>query len=205
MEPLKVVHSISATLFNHTNIINISSIRFESPKYNTYVILFTMIKQLPNWNQIRFKVDYENAAMHYLLWMAALTTTTKRSLRKDVNYKITNGQEDPKNKLMVSLSSVQEETMNGWTYIISRYDGDGQQIQKNMKYLKTQWLREEFLEIWCVFGETLRTYNLIKGWHNKLIKTDAKKNPNKTHYTYTVRNIQRQKNEEPPKNDQRSQ
>lgn len=76
----------------------------------------------------------------------------KAIFKKGRELKMSNSH-DPKKKRMVSLSAIlplvpEEEIMNGWAYIVSRYDCDDDQIKKNKKYMKNQWLKEEFLKVW---------------------------------------------------------
>lgn len=212
------IHGDIGSTINHTNIIPLVYALMSHRNTEAYVILFSIIKsQLPNWNPIIFKVDYEKAAMRAIATVFPSIAVkgcyyhyNKAIFKKGRELHITNTQ-DPKKKRMVSLSAVlpllpQEEIMNGWEYIISRYDDNDPQIQKFVNYMKKQWLHEDFLKVWCAFGETHRTTNFIEGWHHKLNKAVGKKNPNlmqlllilkEDSQLYTVRNIQHQNNTQP--------
>lgn len=128
-----------------------------------YVILFSIIKsQLPNWNPIIFKVDYEKAAMRAIATVFPSIAVkgcyyhyNKAIFKKGRELHITNTQ-DPKKKRMVSLSTVlpllpQEEIMNGWAYIISRYDDNPKICEL---YEKAMAPRRFFKSLVCFWGDS---------------------------------------------------
>lgn len=41
-----------------------------------------------------------------------------------------------------------------------------------------QWLQDDFIKTWCVFGQTHRTTNLVEAWNNKIKKRVIIKKPN---------------------------
>lgn len=189
-------------------------------KTDTYIRLFIMIKsQLPNWNPVKYKVDYEKAAINAILSVFPLVIVkgcyfhyNQAIFKKGRELKMTKS-DDIKMRRMVQLSAVlpllpQNEIINGWVYINARYGTEEKEKKKFIKYMEKQWLREEFIKTWCVFGEVHRTTNALESWHNKLNKTVGKKNPNMMHFLqtlkedsslHTVRNIQRQNNIRPCK------
>lgn len=46
------------------------------------------------------------------------------------------------------------------------------------RYMANQWIKEEFLNVICVFSKLHRITNFLEGWHNKLTKLQKKKRPN---------------------------
>lgn len=44
--------------------------------------------------------------------------------------------------------------------------------------MERQWLIEEFINVWSVYGQQYRTTNYIEGWHNKLNHEFGTKHPN---------------------------
>lgn len=53
--------------------------------------------------------------------------------------------------------------------------------------METQWLQDDFIKTWCVFGDAHRTTNALESWHSKLNKTMGKKNPNIMHFLHTIK------------------
>lgn len=45
-----------------------------------------------------------------------------------------------------------------------------------------QWLKEDFIQTWNVYGSQHRTTNCLEGWHNKLNREVGKKEPNIIHF-----------------------
>lgn len=73
----------------------------------------------------------------------------------------------------------EEKFLEGWAYIYKRYGIDGdKQINKFIKYMEKQWLIDDFIKVWCVYGDTHRTTNFLEGCHNKLNKAVGKISPN---------------------------
>lgn len=77
------------------------------------------------------------------------------------------------------------EILNGWKYI-TRKNTQEDDIKKFRAYMEKQWMIDEFIKVWCVYGEQHRTTNALESWHHKLNHTIGKKNPNIIHFLKTL-------------------
>lgn len=66
--------------------------------------------------------------------------------------------------------------MEGWFYVASQ-SPDNQNSERFRRCMLSQWIKEDFIKVLCVFGETHRTTNFLEGWHHKLNPAISKKNP----------------------------
>lgn len=76
--------------------------------------------------------------------------------------------------------------MKGWSYI-TRKPCEDENIKKIRTYMERQWLKEEFMNVWSVYGQQHRTTNYIEGWHNKLNHEIGTKHPNLVHLLSVLR------------------
>lgn len=189
---LYTIHGDIGSTINQTNIVPLLYALMSRRDTQSYVILFNLIKSvLPGWNPQKFKVDYERAVInavteifpgievkgcfyHYnrAIWTKSRNLGIDRSQDKIIIR-------------MVALSAVLpllplEEIMNGWQYIIRNAKDDPETV-KFIQYMERQWLREDFLKIWCAYGEQHRTTNSLEAWHFKLYRAVSKKSPNLMH------------------------
>lgn len=156
-------------------------------KKETYEILFSLVKsQIKDWNPNYFTSDFEEAAMSAIcaifpqisihgcyyhfnnaIWKKGreLNLTKNKTLRRQV-----------------ALSAVlpllpEERIFEGWFYVAAESPNDSQS-EKFRKYMLSQWLRPNFIKVWCSFDKRHRTNNFAEGWHYKLNSAIGKKNPN---------------------------
>lgn len=213
-DELYTIHGDTGSTVQHTNIVPLVYALMSNRKTESYVILFHMIKsQLPDWNPTKFKIDYEKAVMKAIaiVFPSAIIKGcyyhyNKAIFKKGKDLNLTKSQ-DLKGVRLVQLSAVLpllpvNEILNGWMYIICRYgDSEDTGTKVFIKYMERQWLREDFLKVWCVVGEAHRTTNALEAWHNKLNKMIGMKNPNLMNFLrtikedssqHTVRNIMQQ-------------
>lgn len=217
---LYTIHADTGSIIDHTNIKPLVYALMSDRKTKTYEILFRIMKsQLPKWNPLKFMVDYEKAVMKAIAVVFPSTTTkgcyyhyNKAIFKKGKALNMTTSP-DLKEVRMIQLSAVlplipEHEIFHGWVYIIARYgDGDDTGSKKKfINYMEKEWLREDFIKVWCVFGESHRTTNALEAWHSKINRAMQVKNPNIMHFLHvlkddssqcTVRNILEQQNKSP--------
>lgn len=131
----------------HTNIIPVVNALMNKRTENSYIILFQIIKsQLPEWNPVKFKTDYEKAAMNAIIKVIGQSVTVKGCyyhynkaiFKKGKQLKITmRTSKDPKEVRLVQLSAVlpllpENEIINGWVYITLRYGYNNSNSTKKM-------------------------------------------------------------------------
>ncbi|KAF9411156.1 hypothetical protein HW555_005746 [Spodoptera exigua] len=148
--------------------------------------------RLPEWNPTKFKLDYEKAAINAIIKVFPTVIIKgcyyhyNKAKRKKPEYDLTNVTRFEGVSAILPLLS-ENEIINGWDYIIARYgDSEGTGTKKFINYMEKQWLREEYLKVWCVFGDAHRTTNALESWHNKLNKTIGTKHPNIMHFLHTI-------------------
>lgn len=198
---LYTIHVDTGSTINHTNITPVIYALMTNKTMQSYLILFQMIKsQLPDWNPTKFKLDYEKAAMNAIIKVFPTVIIkgcyyhyNKAIFKKGKSLNMTSRtSQDLKEVRIIELSAIlpllpENEIINGWVYIIARYgDSEGTGTKKFINYMEKQWLREEYLKVWCVFGDAHRTTNALESWHNKLNKTIGTKHPNIMHFLHTI-------------------
>lgn len=153
-------------------------------KKKTYEIVFRLMKsQIPDWNPSSFTCDFEEATMsaiikvfpdinlhgcyyHYnkAMWKKGreLVITKSKVLRRQV-------------ALCAVLPLLPENLiMEGWLYIAGQ-SPDDEQRTKFRKYMISQWIRKDFIKVWCIFHHKYRTNNFAEVWHCKLNNAIGKK------------------------------
>ncbi|XP_013198864.1 uncharacterized protein LOC132904259 [Amyelois transitella] len=184
---LYTIHCDIGSTDKSTNIIPVAYALLSSKDTDTYEKLFYIIKsQIPDWNPITFKTDFEMAAMNAIISVfpnvirkGCYFHFSKAVWKKGKDLGLT------KSKItrrQVALCAVlpylpQDQIFNGWFYIAA-HSPDDKKSKIFRKYMVTQWLRDDFIPLWCVFGERHRTTNNLESWHNKLNKLIKKKQPN---------------------------
>ena len=129
-------------------------------KKETYEILFRMIKsQITDWSPQSFTTDFEDAAMPTIISVfpeirlhGCYYYFNNAVWRKDRELGLT------KNKIVrrqVALSAVlpllpEDRIFEGWFYIANKSPDDSQS-RKFRKYMLSQWLRPNFIKVWCSF------------------------------------------------------
>lgn len=73
------------------------------------------------------------------------------------------------------------DVIDGWKYI-TRQETEDSDVLKFRNYMVNEWLKPEYIDKWCVFGERHRTTNYLEGWHHKLNAAVGKKKPNIMHF-----------------------
>lgn len=189
---LYVIHADMGSTSNSTNLMPIVYALMSERNVKSYFILFSMIKaQIPGWNPVKYKTDFEKAAMTAIKNLFPQVNTkgcyyhyNKAVWEKARKLQITKSK-DVKKIREVALSAVlpllpAHEISNGWKYI-TRYSTQEEDLKKFRKYFEEQWLKEEFIPIWCAYGEQHRTTNFLEAWNHKLNQEIGKKNPNIIH------------------------
>lgn len=189
---LYVIHGDLGSTVDCSNIVPLVYALMSDRKMESYFRLFDMIKlEIPEWNPKKFKTDYEVAAMQAIKKMFPCVTLTgcyyhynNAIWEKGRKLGITKSK-DPKKIREVALTAVlpllpAHEIQNGWKYI-TRHSTQEDDMKKFRSYVDHQWIKEEFISTWCVYGEQHRTNNSLEAWNHKLNKTVGKKNPNIIH------------------------
>lgn len=188
-QPFIQLYSLHADLGSSqqtTNIVPLVYALMSTKSTKAYTALFSVIKsQIPDWQPHSFQSDFEAAAMtgfknvfksasikgcffHFCkaIWKKGkgLGLTKSKYLRKQV-----------------ALSAVlpllpEEKIFEGWFYIAAQ-SPDDEKSKEFRKYMLRNWLKDNFLKVWCVFGAKHRTTNALESWHNKLNKKILKKSP----------------------------
>lgn len=200
-EPFTQLYSIHGdfrSTENSTNIIPLIYAYMSRRDEESYTILFNLIKsQVPGWQPLKFSIDFEKAAMKAIKATFPLATLKgchthfkKAIWNKGRDLKLTTSADIFKFR-EVALTTVlpllpETEIRNGWLYITHR-DTTDPDILKFRKYVEVQWLKDDFIPVWCVFGERHRTTNAVAGWHHKLNSAMSKKNPNIMHALSVLR------------------
>lgn len=194
---LYTIHGDLGSTVNNTNIIPLVYALMNDRKTKSYKILFSLIKsQIPEWNPKKYKTDYEKAAMNAITAMFPSASISgcyyhfKKSIW-DKGRKLGITKSNDINKIReVALSAVlpllpPNEILNGWMYI-TRKNKQDDDIRKFRAYMEKQWLTDEYIKVWCVYGEQHRTTNFSESWHHKLKQDIGKKNPNIIHFLKTL-------------------
>jgi hypothetical protein len=208
-EPFKQLYSIHCAIGEeNTNIVPVAYALLSDKSTDTYEVLFHLLKaEVSDWTPEAFKTDFEVAVMKAILSVFPNVITkgcyfhySQAVWKKGKELQLTKLKST---RRQVALSAVlpllpQNEIFNGWWYVAAQSPDD-----KNSKifrdYMFKQWLRDDFINVWCVFGQRHRTTNSLEAWHSKLNKTIKKKQPNmiemlKALYTdasyYKTRSIQ---------------
>jgi hypothetical protein len=139
----------------------------------SYTILFNLIKsQVPGWQPTKFSIDFQKATMKAIKSTFPLATLKgcythfrKAIWNKGRDLKLSTSTDRHKFR-EVALTAVlpllpESEIRNGWLYI-TRRDTMDPDILKFRKYVETQWLEDDFIPVWCVFGERHRTTNAVE-------------------------------------------
>ena len=199
-EPFTQLYSIHGdfrSTENSTNIIPLIYAYMSHRDEESYTIIFNLIKsQVPGWQPLKFLIDFEKAAMKAIKATFPLATLKgchthfkKAIWKKGRDLKLTTSADIFKFR-EVALTTVlpllpETEIRNGWLYITHR-DTTDPDILKIRKYVEVQWLKDDFIPVWCVFGERHRTTNAVR-WHHKLNSAMSKKNPNIMHALSVLR------------------
>ena len=212
-EPFKQLYSIHCAIGGEeTNIVPVAYALLSDKSTDTYEVLFHLLKaQVPDWTPETFKTDFEIAVMN------AIVVVFPKVITKGCYFHYSQavwkkGKELQLTKLkttrrQVALSAVlpllpQNEIFNGWWYVAAQ-SPDDENSKIFREYMLKQWLRDDFINVWCVFGQRHRTTNALEAWHSKLNKTIKKKQPNmieilKALYTdasyYKTRSVQIENN-----------
>lgn len=192
-DQLYTIHGDIGSTVNSTNIVPLVYALMSDRQQSSYVALFSLIKsQVPGWNPTKYKTDYEKAAMSAIAKVFPSVIVSgcyyhfnKAIWRKGRDLEITKSS-NPAKIREVALSAVlpllpPSEVINGWSYI-TRKQTEDENIIKFRAYMTKQWLKEDFIQTWNVFGSQHRTTNCLEGWHNKLNREVGKKKPNILHF-----------------------
>lgn len=186
-EQLYTIHGDLNSEGPTTNIIPLFYALMTNKTRESYSILLQLIKsQCPEFEPITFKTDYEKAAMAAIADNFPNTGIKgcyyhyrKAIWKKGESLKLT------KSKVLsrqISLSAVlpllpEDKIINGWFYVADE-SPDDERSQKFRNYMLRNWIKNDFLKKWCVFGLRHRTTNFLEGWHFRLNAWVGKKNPN---------------------------
>ncbi|KAL0884030.1 hypothetical protein ABMA27_016064 [Loxostege sticticalis] len=185
--PFKQIFSVHGDIGSDCNQINIIPLLYAFMSHQTeeaYSILFDLIKsQIPNWTPHKVTIDFEVATMKAL---SKLNATVKgcqyhfsNSLwRKAKQLGINKKKLD---RRLISLTTKlpflpANEINVGWEYIRTEIeDCNNEGLKKFEAYFQSYWMKEELIDMWCIYGEQHRTNNAVEGWHHK-INNEVNKN-----------------------------
>ncbi|XP_072942830.1 uncharacterized protein [Epargyreus clarus] len=184
---LYTIHGDLGSTEKHINIVPLVYALMSHKNQQTYEILFSMLKSaLPDWNPEIFKCDYEVAPMNAMRNVFVNISIsgcyfhfTQAIWKKGKQLKLT---KDKLTRRQVALSTAlallpSDKIIAGWFYVASQSpDDDNSKEFRN--YMLRQWLQDDFIKTWCVFGQTHRTTNLVEAWNNKIKKRVKIKKPN---------------------------
>lgn len=186
---LYTIHGDDGSTLNDTNVVPLVYALMSNRTAESYKILFSLIQsRIPEWNPIKFKTDFEKAAMKAIteifpstMFKGCYFHYNKAVWKKGRELGLVKSK-DIKKKRMVSLSAVlpllpQAEIRNGWDYII-RDENEDSDVANFKTYMEKQWLEDSFIKVWCAFGEKHRTTNALESWHHKLNSAVGEKGPN---------------------------
>lgn len=142
-----------------------------------YSILFDLIKsQIPDWQPVKVTTDFEEASMRVL---------SKMNLRiKGCQYHFSNSlwrkakqlglHKNKFDRRLVALCSKlsflpADKIKIGWEYIKSEIgEFNNEKLKEFFSYFEKFWMRDDFINMWCMYGERHRTNNAVEGWHHKI-------------------------------------
>ncbi|KAL0882614.1 hypothetical protein ABMA27_001051 [Loxostege sticticalis] len=188
---LYTIHGDHGSTNDQTHIVPLLYVLMSDKTQKSYNIVFSMIKSIiPMWEPQTFRCDFEKATINAIQEIFPQVTVKgcffhykKAIWKKGRELNLT---KSIILKRQIELAAVlpllpENLIMEGWFYVASQ-SPDTENSDRFRQYVISQWIKEDFIKVVCVYGERHRTTNFLEGWHHKLNAAISKK---KTKFTET--------------------